>query len=1670
MSYILSIYSTMAFKEYLLPAIDNSDYSLVIQSSLFGLSKDIEIPMEIIDGKWRIITNTECRFTYIPSKEPYVGNVISDGDVLSGTLAHGDLVSIIVKETDSSFAVSKKYSLSNVNEITIGKDDNNIFCYDSLNLVSRHHASIVRRKNTFIVEGSGANGIFVNSRRIAGATQLRFGDCIDIFGLRIVFLDGFIAVNTNIDNLKVAEHVLQEYVQPCSVQSENRGNSVQKNIMFHRAPRNIPKIENDSVEIEAPPTPRELNSQPTFLAIGPSLTMALPMLMGCALSVYATRLNGGTSSAFMYTGLVTAVGSAVIGTVWAILNMRHAKKKNREDELKRFEAYSEYLIGMSNDIKRKYENNIKGMGELYPSSEKCVLYNENSVELWNKNTRHEDFLAQRLGIGAVPFQVDITIPKERFSLINDSLAEKPRLIKESYKMLHDVPVCLDLLKHRMVGVIGGKNKEGCYTVLNNLVAQIAAGNCYTDVKMIFVYDEALGYNESKWGFAKWLPHVWSEDKKTRFVAGNKVEASDIFYEITKVLRQRAEDSKSYSANKTDIKKPYYILFLESAEFLEGELIAKYITDTDENLGISTVLMVQGYEDLPNSCEYIVENSTNYSGMYGIADGVADRINIKFDLLSAAQLERFARHLSCIEVSEIETGGEVPNVLTFFDMYGVSHLDEFNVMDRWRKNRTYETIKALVGQKAGGTGCYLDVHEKYHGPHGLVAGTTGSGKSETLQTYMLSLALNYSPDDIGFFVIDYKGGGMANLFEGLPHMIGQISNLSGNQVHRAMVSIKSENVRRQRIFSEHGVNNINLYTRLYKNNEAKEPVPHMFIIIDEFAELKREEPEFMRELISVAQVGRSLGVHLILATQKPAGTVDDNIWSNSKFRLCLRVQDRQDSTDMLHRPDAAYITQAGRCYMQVGNDELFELFQSAWSGAAYDEDAGAVQTDIAKMLSDNGKAAIVGSHAQIKQREKVKMIWISQLVEMIDEIAAEQASDINASIYDNTTLTNFVSAFFEKVANKGIDYPYSDYNMHRVQDLITVYAIIYENCIGANSEVKATKIIAKAVDEGKKLPEMKEKTQLDALVEYIGKIANENGFVRNHKLWLDVLKTEIYLEELQGYTTYVFDGQNWPKKPKGFSLDTMIGLYDDPVNQAQRPISIDIAANGNCAIIGTVVSGKSTLLMTYIYSLVNRYSPETVNLYILDFSSKMLGAFEKLAHVGGVVYENDDEKIARFFTMLESMLAERKNMFKGGSYSQYIQANGTIVPAVVIVIDNMAAFRNKTNMKYDDLLMTLLKEGSGYGIFFIVTAASFGSSEIPNRMADNFRNVMCLEMNDKYAYSDVLRTLHIDVMPEENVKGRGLAKVGDSVLEYQTALSIRAEDDYKRGEMIKLMCQRMNDAWSGKVARLIPEIPEKPVWNEFVSLDETVAMAKEGVKLPIGYDKKNAMVYGVNLADTYCYTVSGKGRTGKTNLLRVMMMSAVKMGGQVAVIDFDGSLKGVSEIIGAKYVDSCKLMFEFFTEIMPVFKERNTKKREYTTDGLSDEAVFEVMQQFEKYFIFISDLPDFVGKVQNPDEGVGGMDGFVNNILEKGMLHNIYWFAGYNQDDVNSVSANNIFKVFVKDKHGIHLGGNVNQQRLFAFDHVPYNEQSKVQKPGIAMLPTHDDDDTQMVVIPLYTMD
>lgn len=1649
MNHLMCVYSPKAFKSYLLPSINNSDYSIVINKEIFCLDSDISIELEVIDNVWRFVPSENYRVEEMSTREDHSSNSIEDGSLFSLVLQNGERISLMYDETDISFSVFDKYSLEGLEYVTIGKDSKNDIQYNNRSLISKEHARLRLQGTQWILEDLSANGVFVNARRVVGNIKLSFGDSISIYGLTIVFLDGVIAINKLAKNLTINKDFVVKETEKFDANAGSEGAGyVKAKSVFHRSPRQIYKIESEPVDIENPPQPKQQSKKPLGMIIGPSMTMALPMLLGCGLAIYSTKISGGNAGAFMYTGLITAVSSALIGTVWALVNLAFEKKRTKEEEAHRFEAYGEYLIRTANSIKDKYERNYAGMNAMYHSAEDCCKEDEKSLTLWNRNCTHSDFLVHRLGIGDMPFQVKIEIPKEKFSMVNDSLAEKPAMIKESYKILHDVPLCVDLSLHRVLGIVSTDRKKEAIDIMHNIVAQIVASNCYTEVKMAFLFDEEEE-NSKDWEYLKWLPHVWSEDKKTRYFAQNRIQVGDVLYELTKVLRNRSESKSSFSSgSRSRLPLPQYVIFVSNPNMLEGELITKYLYE-ENNEDITTILLSDGFEYLPNTCNYIIQNDSQFRGMYAIDDGIEERTPINFDSISNNQLEKLSRTLADIEVSELETGGDIPSSLTFFDMYGVQKLSEINVLDKWKKNRTYDSMKALIGQRAGGTPWYLDIHEKYHGPHGLIAGTTGSGKSETLQTYILSLALNYSPDDVGFFIIDYKGGGMANLFNGLPHMIGSISNLSGNQVKRAMVSIKSENKRRQRIFNEHGVNNINLYTRLYKNNEATEPVPHMFIIIDEFAELKREEPDFMRELISVAQVGRSLGVHLILATQKPSGTVDDNIWSNSKFRLCLRVQDRQDSNDMLHRPDAAYITQAGRCYMQVGNDELFELFQSGYSGAVYDEEYGNTKLDIARMLSNTGKAALIGNRLKLKQKEDIKRRWIKSLVETIESCNG---------LTDERSI-------FDAFENRGIDYPSSEYNALRVKDLLKAISIVKLQFEDITSDEAVDAIIVYAATAKLKLPEKKERTQLDAVVDYLAELAKENGYVHNLQLWLPVLPERICLSQLQGYAEDdYFDGEKWPESNGEWNIEVPIGMYDDPVNQSQDTYKLNLSVNGHHAIIGTVVSGKSTFIQTLIYALAMKYTADYINIYSLDFSAKMSMAFEKMPQVGGIILENEEDKLAKFFNMIITVLEERKNLFKGGNYSQYVRSNGVKLPAIIICIDNYSSFKNKTNGAYEDIILQLSKDGVSYGIFLVVTAGGFNSMELSTRIGENFRTVVCLELADKFQYGDAMHTMKIETLPEVNIKGRGLARIGEALLEFQTALAVNEGDDFKRMEMIESVAERMHSAWKGKAAKAIPVIPDNPVWSEFEQLDDYKKMLDEGKCIPVGYNAENASVYGIDLRNIYCYLIGGKARTGKTNMIKAILCSLLKRPGQITVIDFNDELRSITQKNDMVVIDDDDKLVNFLLELKPDFVERNKVKKENERSGMSDEEIYaDISNKFDGRYIIIANLTDFVVRLNSAETGCKP---FVENLLEKGALHNVFWFACYNYDDVGKVGGNQIYELFIRNKLGVHFGGNVASQRIFNFDYILYSEQTKTQKPGIGMLPSSENEKAKKIVIPL----
>lgn len=1557
---ILLIYNEKICKEILLPNVYDTDWPVELRCNEYDLRSDLTLRLENMGGIWHLRDGRGYEIVSMGATDDE--GSFREGAVSEIHTAAGEIIYVVASTSSSCFHVMKKYDLSRAGQsITIGSKEDNSIRYRFRGLISGHHLTISRSGNAWTATDTSTNGVFVHNRRVIGTFRLDFGEHISIFGLHCIFLGAYLLVGCNCGELNVDESILPpahlHNVNETALRSAKREHHTQ---YFNRAPRNRTALYREKIDIEAPPQPKQDKQKPTYLIIGPAFSMAIPMALGCLMMLLASNLSkrsgGMGTSPFIFMGLTIALGAAAVGTVWAVLNLRYEKQQRLAEEEQRFNAYSSYLVAIVNRLREYYAYNTDSLNRRYPSAARCLGYNRNSPQLWNRNATHEDFLFQRVGLGEQDFQVEISIPRERFTLIRDSLQDRPAQIRQEFSRLVNVPVGISLLGHKLIGIAGG---SGAVSVMQSLVAGIASAHSYTDVKLVFLYDENDKAQLPDWECMRWLPHVWSEDRKIRFMSGNRIEQGEILFHLANVIRTRAEAGPSHH-NRNEIPKPYYVIFVSKPSLLEGELLTKYIYDKNVSYGITTVLMAETLQQLPNACDIVIENDHYFQGIIDLnRDDTGRKQQVRFDQVERSSLEAFGKRLANISIKEVEVNTEIPDSLGFLEMYGAQQPEGLGTAERWRKNRTYNSMKALVGRKAGGADCYLDIHEKAHGPHGLVAGTTGSGKSETLQTYILSLAVNYSPDDVNFFVIDYKGGGMANLFTGLPHLAGKITNLSGNQVHRAMISIKSENLRRQRLFAQYGVNHINTYTRLYKEHQADVPVPHLFIVIDEFAELKREEPDFMRELISVAQVGRSLGVHLILATQKPSGTVDDNIKANAKFRLCLRVQDRQDSIDMLGRADAAYLTQAGRCYLQVGNDEIFELFQSGYSGAIY---TGEVQAaSAAAMIGRTGRTELMG----------------------------RPAAD----------------------ATPG----------------------------------------ARAV------------TEMDAVIEHLRNVAFSEGYDESAQLWLPVLGDHIVLRTDRSKRWSRPSGNRW-------ELSATVGRYDDPANQKQDDLVVDFAEGGHLAVCGNVVSGKSTFLQTLIFSLITAYAPDQLQLYLMDYSSQMLTSFAGAPHVGGIVTESQPDRAAKFFVMLESVMNERKKILSGGNFAQYRQAYDKPLPAILVVIDNYASFREKTGDKFDALVSRVIREGIGYGIYMAVSSAGFGMSDIPTRIGDHINNVISLEQQDKYKYMEVLRQSRLQLLPDSGIRGRGLAVVEDRVLEFQTALCLDDEDDFARGQAIEQVCDEMAADWTGMLPRRIPEIPEDPRMDIIAENPDYFRALGDASLLPVGYDAVDASVYCMDLRYHYCIPVTGKARTGRTTILRSLIYTAARKDADVVILEKKSGefsrLEQDASVYGCTYAGNNADIFSYFSGLLPEFARRNKKKQELIRSGLGEEEVAAEMMKERPVFIFIDDLPDLLRMAYKPDAGVGKIDGFLENILEKGRSHAIYFIAGLKVEDEAMMTMYKAYNFFVSYKRGIHAGGNLQGQKLLQFHNIPFTEQSKPRKKGCVFISDDEDESTgHEVVIP-----
>ena len=685
---------------------------------------------------------------------------------------------------------------------------------------------------------------------------------------------------------------------------------------YHRSPRIIYRSSEDKILINPPGAEPQKPSDELLKLIMPPLIM-----VGVTLLITIFQPRG------LY--IIATVSMSVVSVIFSVQGFFKNRKKYKEDKKERVELYHLYLKDKAKDLEQLSRKQREGMFYHFPAIEDLTkMVKRYDSRIYEKTPLHFDFLAYRLGLGKVPTSYELKYGQEERSGKKDALEEEGYALFQAHQKIDNLPIIASL-NRGPVGYVGPR--PIVLEQLQLLVAQLAVFHSYHDLTIIPIIPEE---EKESWDWMRWLPHATLQDMNVRSFVYNQRTRDQVLNSLNQILKLRKAQKEEEKANDTKIFHPHYVVLITDETLILDHVIMEFFREDPTELGCSIIYVADVLSSLSENIQTVISIKDRNQGQLLLQEGVLRELDFQLDHFPEGyDKEAISRGLAPLKhIQQLKSS--IPDSVTFLEMYQAETFNDLKVLSRWESHAPYQSLAVPIGLRGKDDLVYLNLHEKAHGPHGLIAGTTGSGKSETIQSYILSLAVNFHPHDVAFLLIDYKGGGMANLFKDLPHLLGTITNLDGAQSMRALASINAEIHRRERLFGQYGVNHINQYQKKFKLGEATEPLPHLFLISDEFAELKVNQPDFIKELVSIARVGRSLGVHLILATQKPSGVVDDQIWSNSRFKLALKVADRGDSMEMLRTADAAQITQTGRAYLQVGNNEVYELFQTAWSGADY----------------------------------------------------------------------------------------------------------------------------------------------------------------------------------------------------------------------------------------------------------------------------------------------------------------------------------------------------------------------------------------------------------------------------------------------------------------------------------------------------------------------------------------------------------------------------------------------------------------------------------------------------------------------------------------------------------------------------------------------------------------
>ena len=822
-----------------------------------------------------------------------------------------------------------------------------------------------------------------------------------------------------------------------------------KQLFIERPPRIQPELPSGEIEIPAL-APGKGKIQPFWQLLLPALGI---------LGYLFISLLGGSNRIFFIIPIGLGIGVTI---VMGRHNSEKARKERearrdayretlgelRRDMLQKHDMQRRFFLHNYPSVKQTME--IAEYASRLALNPHIVGDDHRISRLWERRTSDNDFGIIRLGIGEVPSRFIYHYQPQTMEVEEEANLDRQavRLAEESC-YVSDIPIILMLRgigtgSEKKEGVspcyalgVAGTNLEAVYGFSQAIVVHYVTFHSPSDAQLLVLGLESA---EQRWKWVGALPHVVGDncfeteaDIQTDQSESRVVEFLKRLRKILDERHLRLQDQE----NQVDVTLPFLLLVVDllgklsdqsRLKDLEADPAISLIMSHGEKLGIAVVFLVPSVNQVPSGCLGVVELTVDaidqdvnlnqepivrfrYSEI-GVNSprfmGIAD-VNSKNQILS-----RFATVLEPLTIRK-SYGADLPKAVHIMDMLKVTSMEEMHQLIRknWGLSKLppkdegkikYEKdysgwIRCTLGMLSGGDYRTLVFSADEDGVHGMIAGSTGSGKSELLMTMILDMAAKYDPAIVNFVLVDFKGGGAFEPLKNLPHVVDVVTNLNQSAVERMFASIKAELDRRSALNTRTNMKHIVEY-RKYRLHEPDnrgnygkrikvkdqeietEPYPHLFIFIDEFAEMISNNPEYKDQLNSITRLGRALGVTLILAAQRPTG-VTDQMRANIKFRIALRVETREESSEILRRPDATYLPTGvpGRGYLQVGNENI-EMIQVAWSGAEYKGKRETQSPDVIWLKRQNQANDIKNEESRKVYEEMVRLMGIIAEVDSI----------------------------------------------------------------------------------------------------------------------------------------------------------------------------------------------------------------------------------------------------------------------------------------------------------------------------------------------------------------------------------------------------------------------------------------------------------------------------------------------------------------------------------------------------------------------------------------------------------------------------------------------------------------------------------------------------------------